>query len=64
MTIKEILLEANQKVSYPWSPEKIERAGINPIIFLKEVGEKIKQADDYDPKRKSVKQFLKAIKGL
>ena len=64
MTIKEIILEANKIVSYPWSKSKIKKAKIDPAKFLKEIAEKLKNADDYDPDNKLLMKIIKEAKQL
>lgn len=66
MTIKEVLLKRCQMVSYPWTSEKIKKAGFNVRRFLLDTAQEIEGAVDYVARKndKTLKQFIAGIEKI
>lgn len=46
MKVKEVLAKYNKLVEFPWSPEKIKKAGYIPRQFILALGNQLSVCDD------------------
>lgn len=62
MKVKDVILECNGKVPFPWTPRKLKRAGFEPSEFLLDVGRRLEQCEDKDtPAAEAVLDTIKEL---
>ena len=64
MKIKEVLIKANEKVSFPLSRSKIKKAGYNITDYLVKLLGKLESCEDYDYTNKDHKKLSDVLIGL
>lgn len=57
MTVKELIIKANEDVPFPWTMAKIKKAGHDPTSFLLQFGQDLERCGDVtsDPSVKLMK---------
>lgn len=63
MLTKDVIIECSARVPFPWTIQKIKKAGYNPITFLLEMGAKLERCEDKEaPTGKALIKILDDLK--